>query len=116
MTLLRVLYELFPPKVRERIKTILAASGHGSSRFDGIKAKDHALGKKRLDRVAERMVAVLHQAGIASLEGKSCLEFGAGYVPSELLVFYLLGGVNLAATDYNPIARLDRLALAACKR
>jgi SAM-dependent methyltransferase len=78
-----------------------------------MKAHDHAVGKKRLDRVAQNIATVLKAAGISSLKGKSCLEFGAGYAPSELIVFHLLGGVELTATDYNRIARLPSLATAA---
>jgi hypothetical protein len=107
------LYEMFPPRARERIKLLLNAHGHGQSRLDGMKARDHALGKKRLDRVAQALTAVMAQAGVTSLRGRDCLEFGAGYVPTEALVFYLLGASRSVATDYNAIARMDHLVTAA---
>ncbi len=113
MTALRRIYELFPPRARERIKMMLGAHGHGQSRLDGLKAHDHALGKKRLDRVAQSFTPVLRDAGVTSLRGLSCLEFGAGYVPSEVLIFHLLGASRAVATDYNAIARLEHLATAA---
>lgn len=113
MTVLRQIYELFSPRMREQIKLLLNAHGHGQSRLDGLKARDHARGKKRLDRVAEALTAVLAQAGVTSLRGLSCLEFGAGYVPTEALVFHLLGAARSVATDYNAIAQFDHLVMAA---
>lgn len=113
MTVLRSIYNRLPPRTREKLKTILGAHGHGKSRLDAMKAHDHAVGKKRLDKVAEAMAKVFNAANVSSLEGKTCLEFGAGYAPSELLVFHLLGGVELTATDYNPLIRLSSLVTAA---
>ena len=113
MSLLRTVYEMFPPRMRERIKLALGAHGHGQSGLDGLKARDHAGGKKRLDRVAQALTAVMAQAGVTSLRGLSCLEFGAGYVPTEALVFHLLGARRAVATDYNAIAQLPQLVTAA---
>ncbi len=113
MTALRRIYELFPPRMRERIKLVLGAHGHGRSGLDGLKARDHARGKKRLDRVALALASTMRDAGVTSLRGLSCLEFGAGYVPSEVLVFHLLGARRVMATDYNAIAQLPQLAVAA---
>ena len=111
--MLRTVYELFPPRMREKIKLALKAHGHAASRLDGLKARDHALGKKRLDHIAEATTRVMAGAGVTSLRGLSCLEFGAGYVPTEALIFHLLGARSSVATDYNAIAHFDHLVTAA---
>jgi len=111
--MLRTVYEMFPPRARARIKSLIGAEGHKSSWIDTLKARDHALGKKRLDVIAEAMAAKFHLAGISSLRSKRCLEFGAGNMPSEVLIFDLLGAEQIVATDYNAIARLDMLGDAA---
>lgn len=113
MTALRAIYELFPPRTRERIKAVLSVEGHRSSWLDPIKARDHARGKKRMDFVAENLAAKFAAAGIHSLRGASCLEFGAGYMPTETLVFHVLGAELCVATDYNAIARIELLREAA---
>ena len=111
--LLRTVYELFPAHAREFLKRSLKAEGHSSSWLDRIKAHDHARGKKRLDLICESIAVNLAAAGITSLRGASCLEFGAGYVPSEALAFHLLGAERCIATDYNAIANLAQIADAA---
>jgi SAM-dependent methyltransferase len=113
MTALRTIYELFSPRMRERIKAILSVEGHGTSWLDPFKARDHALGKKRMDVVAENLAEKFMAAGIRSLRGASCLEFGAGYMPTETLIFHMLGAERCVATDYNAIARIEVLPEAA---
>ena len=113
MTALRTIYELFPPRTRERIKAMLSVEGHSASWLDQFKARDHARGKKRMDVVAENLAAKFAAAGIRSLRGASCLEFGAGYMPTETLIFHVLGAEQCVATDYNAIARIEVLPEAA---
>jgi SAM-dependent methyltransferase len=113
MTALRIIYELFPPRTRERIKAMLSVEGHGTSWLDPFRARDYARGKKRMDVVAENLAAKFAAAGIRSLRGASCLEFGAGQMPTETLVFHVLGAERCVATDYNAIARIEVLPEAA---
>lgn len=113
MALLRAMYGALPPRSREMLKLAFNAYGHHRSLLDRLNALEHAFGKKRLDRVAVSMVGLLERSGIASLKDASCLEFGAGYVPTEILVFHLLGAETVVATDYNAIADLRRIITAA---
>ena len=102
--MLRQIYSALPSGVRSGIKRVLGAQGHQRSLFDVVKAMHVANGKKRLDHAARQMAWHLKLAGISSLQGKSCLELGAGYVLAEPIIFYLLGSRVAAATDYNRIA------------
>ena len=111
-TLIHRLFRSFPPVVRETLKTALAATGHRKSVLDKLRASTHAAGKKRIDKVALRVLSELTQAGIPSLMKQRCMEFGAGYVPTELLVYLALGAADVVAVDYNRIAKLEYLAKA----
>ena len=70
--------------MRELIKLVLGAHGHGRSGLDGLKAHDHANGKKRLDLVAETLTGVMTQAGVTSLCGRDIVmnqTFWVGIYP-----------------------------------
>lgn len=110
--MIRQLYSRLPPSLKHGLKSLLSTAGHGSSWLDSVKARDHAGSKKRCDQVAVRAAEMLRLAGVASLDGKDCLEFGAGYAPSELLIYHLLGAKELWALDNSPIARFGVLRLA----
>jgi cyclopropane fatty-acyl-phospholipid synthase-like methyltransferase len=58
---------------------------------------------KRVDICAAQFAHVLHLAGGFSLEGKTCLEIGCGWVLSHALVAYLLGAKRVIATDLQRI-------------
>jgi hypothetical protein len=105
--MLRNIYSALSPGVRNRLKRLLGAGGHGRSIFDPMKGRHLARGKKRLDIAAQRLASSLRLAGVLSLKGTKCLELGVGYVLSEPLLFYLLGCKNPYATDYNDIASIS---------
>ena len=65
--------------------------------------RELAAGTKRLDRWAPETARLLSSAGIASLEGRACLEFGSGHLLTEPLLYHLLGASRVVATDYFPI-------------
>lgn len=111
-SLLRYFYEKFSPKTRENIKNILGANGHAAGYIDYFKAYDHARGKKRADIVVGDVVDVLKKSEVDSLMGRKCLEFGCGYVPTELLIYKLLGAAEVAGADYNAIANFKQLGKA----
>jgi cyclopropane fatty-acyl-phospholipid synthase-like methyltransferase len=67
------------------------------------KARKLAQTSKRLDICAAQFAHVLHLAGGVSLEGKTCLEIGCGWVLSHALVCYLLGAKRIIATDLQRI-------------
>lgn len=109
------LYLKLPPRLRSRLKQILGGLGHGKSPLDGLKARNDALGKKRLDRSFAHVVQVLRDCGVNSLDGQRCLEFGSGYVPTDAIAMWLFGAERVISLDYNPIAhmRLFRMAIQA---
>ena len=103
------LFRKLPPTFREILKSALNANGHRKSVIDKMRAASHASGKKRIDRVAYRIIDDLNKAGISTLAKQRCMEFGAGYVPTEVLVYISLGAVEVIAIDYNPIAQIEIL-------
>jgi hypothetical protein len=110
--MLTVIYEQLPPRIRAGIKRMLASSGHRSSILDVLKAKRQARGSKHFSIALEQLVAELEFAEINSLKDKRCLEFGAGYIPTELAYYWLQGACQLIAVDYNRIGRFHYLPIA----
>ncbi len=106
---LRRLYNCLSPSAREFLKVVANSAGHRRSALDKLKALDHAVGKKRLDIVCQEVRRRLDDARIGSIRDRVVLEFGAGYCPTEVLVFILLGARRVYAVDCNPIAQLAAL-------
>ena len=96
-------FRALPPRWRERVKDALGALGHGPGWAQGLRARELAAGTKRLDRWAPETARLLRAAGIMSLEGHACLEFGSGHLLTEPLLYHLLGASWIVATDYFPI-------------
>ena len=107
--MLRLLYEYVPLRVRQVAKALVGRSGHRQHFLDPIRARHLARTKKRMDIVSAKMAHRLSLANITSLEGKRCMEFGCGMVPTELVYFWTLGASGLVAVDYNRIARFNNL-------
>jgi hypothetical protein len=105
----RFCFESLPVGGKQTLKQLLGASGHKNSVFDYLKGKYLAQGRKRFDRVLSTLAARLKAVGSENLDGRNCLEFGAGYVPSEILAFWVLGSGKTVAIDYYPIAQMGLL-------
>src|SRR5690349_2707278 len=108
--MLASIYRHLPTRLRQVAKRAFAASGHRGSVLDGFRARNLAMGRKRLSIVGpilERRLAL----SAVSLRGKACMEFGSGFMPSELLYYWSLGARRLIAVDYNRIARFEYLSL-----
>ncbi len=92
----------------KKIENLLPASLHRrilhSKLADRYRARRLALTGKRLDLCAAQMAHLFHCGSVAGIEGKRCLEFGAGWVLSHSLTMYLLGAKEVIATDLFPIA------------
>jgi hypothetical protein len=74
-----------------------------------------ARSSKRLDLAAAQVAHALHLSGPFDgppLEGKRCMEIGAGWVLTHSLVFHLLGASEIVATDLSPLARPGNLKFA----
>lgn len=106
------LYRRMPPRLRQTAKRMLGATGHGASRLDALKAKKDAQGKKRLDRALAHLVSTLGLEAAGSIHGKTCIDFGAGYVPTDSVAMWLLGAREVSAVDYNAIWSRDSVLLA----
>lgn len=84
-----------------------------SSKFYiSLKAKNLANTSKRLDVCAAQLSHNLLLCRHASLENKTCMEIGSGWVLSHALVCYLLGAKRVIATDIFPCAQPKALQTA----
>lgn len=110
--LLHALFRRLPTSVRHRFRRILGAAGHGRSILDVLRARENASGKKRLDRSLRHIVDVLGESGVRCVVDRDCLDFGAGYVPSDGVALWLLGARSVTAVDYNSIASFGYLRAA----
>ncbi len=100
----RILKKVIPRVIKQKLK---------ETRFFEHKAvADLAVTSKRIDICSAQMAHILHLSKHAPLEGKVCLEIGAGWVLTHALVCYLLGAKKVIATDVVPIAQPDTLFLA----
>lgn len=106
------LYRRLPPSWRTGIKKALVAQGHHESKFDRITAHKDATGKKRLDRVLESLIGTLGVQTAERIAEKVCIDFGAGYVPTDGVALWLLGAREVHGVDYNYIARPKEIARA----
>ena len=71
-----------------------------------------ASSSKRIDICAAQFAHNFHLSKHPSIEGKICLEIGAGWVLTHAVVCYLLGAKRVIATDIVPCARPDTISLA----
>ena len=96
-------FRLLPPRWRERLKDAVGALGHAPGWAQSWRARQLAEGAKRLDQWAPNLAAMLRTAGVRSLDGRACLEFGSGHLLTEPLLHHLLGARRAVAVDYFPI-------------
>jgi len=105
-------FRRLPPSWRTGLKRTLGTRGHGQSNFDWLTARKDATGKKRLDRALDGIIRTLGLDTARQIAGKVCLDFGAGYVPTDGVALWLLGASEVHGIDYNNIARPSEIALA----
>lgn len=110
--LLHEMYRSLPASVRAFLRRYLGAVGHSRSILDGLRAKKVAAGKKRLDRSLGHFVEVVGVQFARNLVDKDCIDFGAGYVPTDSVSMWLLGAKSVTAVDYNAIASFGYLLMA----
>jgi SAM-dependent methyltransferase len=106
-------FRLLPPRWRERLKHAFGALGHSPGWAQRLRARQLAEGAKRLDQWAPTLAAMLRTAGVRSLDGRACLEFGSGHLLTEPLLHHLLGARRAVAVDYFTILD-ERLVGSAC--
>jgi hypothetical protein len=110
--MLRFMYDRMPPRMRMAAKRLLASTGHRRSLLDPLRGRYQAKTKKHFRAVSRNLDGQFAIAGIGSLQGKHCMEFGAGYIPTELVYYWLRGAMRIVASDYNAIAQFGFLPLA----
>jgi hypothetical protein len=111
-TTLHSVFRMLPPSWRTGLKRTLGTQGHGQSNFDWLTARKDATGKKRLDRALEGLIGTLGLDTANPIAGKVCIDFGAGYVPTDGVALWLLGAGEVHGVDYNNIARPREIARA----
>lgn len=111
-TALHSLFRRLPPSWRTGLKRILGKQGHGQSNLDWLTARKDATGKKRLDRALEGLINTLGPETARQIAGKVCIDFGAGYVPTDGVALWLLGASQVHGVDYNNIAKPRDIARA----
>lgn len=99
-----------PPSWRTGLKQVLDMDGHGQSSFDWLTARKDATGKKRLDRALKELLWTLGPDIAKQVAGKTCIDFGSGYVPTDGVSLLLLGAKEVIGVDYNSIARPKEVA------
>lgn len=110
------LYFLFPPTVRQILKNLLkGGGGHEDSMFNKQIAIRDAKGKCNLEQASIIFAEYLEILDCKSIEGKVCLEIGAGYVSINSIIMWLLGAKRVHAMDLNNILVVEALDLACSK-
>jgi len=109
---LRAFYNQLSPHARAKVKKILSSVGHRASFLDPLRARHQALTKKSFSSVATYLSEHLRLAGITDLNGRRCLEFGCGHVPTELAYYDHLGAARIIGLDYNRIAKFNYMRIA----
>lgn len=105
-------YRKLPPSWRAALKRTLGTDGHGQGGFDWLTARKDSTGKKRLDRALEGLISTIGPDAARGMQDKVCIDFGAGYVPTDGVVLWLLGSQAVYGLDYNKIAKPGEIARA----
>ncbi len=100
------------PRIPNSLKDVLRRAAPLRVAVNQYRAHRLAAGPKRLDACAAQFAMNLHLTGAAPLEGKVCLEIGAGWVLSHALVCHLLGAQRIIVTDLSAIAHPQTLSKA----
>jgi SAM-dependent methyltransferase len=96
-------FRVLPARWREQLKRAAGALGHQPGWAQRLRAQQLAETAKRLDQWAPNLASMLQTAGVRSLDGRACLEFGSGHLLTEPLLHHLLGARRAVAVDYFPI-------------
>lgn len=89
----------------------MGALGHEPGWAQRLRARRLAETTKRLDLWAPHTARLLRAAGLTSLNGRDCLEYGSGHLLTEPLLYHLLGARRVVAADHFPI--LDQSVIGA---
>lgn len=100
----RIISKLLPNTLKQKVRQ--------SNYYTHRTAVRLASSSKRIDICTAQFAHIFHLSTLSSIEGKTCLEIGAGWVLSHALVCYLLGAKRVIATDIVPCAWPDTLSFA----
>ena len=100
----RLISKLLPDGLKRRIRQSNYCTQRSAIRL--------ASSSKRIDICSAQFAQIFHLSNHPSIEGKTCLEIGAGWVLTHALVCYLLGAKRVIATDVVPCARPEAITSA----
>lgn len=100
----RLVSRLLPSALKQKIRQ--------SHYYTHRTAVGLASSSKRIDVCSAQFAHVLHLSKHPPIEGKTCLEIGAGWVLTHALVCYLLGARRVIATDIVACAQPDTISFA----
>lgn len=100
----RLISKLLPNSLKARVRQSNCDAHSSAVRL--------ASSSKRIDICSAQFAHIFHLAKHPSIEGKTCLEVGAGWVLTHALVCYLLGAKRVIATDITPCAQPEIISLA----
>lgn len=95
----------FPPRIRERVKRLLVSEGHRGGVLDEWRARRLAMGSKKASRMSRFCKGRILEVMGGSLEGSVVMEYGAGFLMAEPLIYSMYGATRVDAVDYNPVLR-----------
>ena len=100
------------PRIPGGLKDTLRRSESLRGLVNSARARRLAMTSKRLDACAAQFAMNFHLTGAPALEGRACLEIGAGWVLSHALVCHLMGASSVVVTDLNAVAHPSALGRA----
>lgn len=99
------LYMSFSPKLREKIKRLLLSEGHRGGILDEWRAIQLARGSKKASQLSRFCLGRLLEVVGGSLDGFVIMEYGAGFLMAEPLIYTMYGAKRVDAVDYNMVLR-----------
>jgi hypothetical protein len=101
------LFRQLPPRLRERIKLVIGAGGHGKSFVDALRARQLAHSWKHPDALFPIVEEIIDTTGRRSLDGCRVMEYGSGFLMAEPLIYSMFGAAEVHAVDYLPLLQGD---------
>lgn len=95
----------FPPLFRERFKRLLVSEGHRGGILDEWRATRLARGTKKASQMSRFCRGRILEVMGGSLDGSVVMEYGAGFLMAEPLIYSMYGATRVDAVDYNPVLR-----------
>lgn len=99
------LFRCIPARLREQAKRLLVSDGHRGGVLDEWRAMRLAKGSKKASQLSRFCKGRILDVVGGSLEGSAVMEYGAGFLMAEPLIYSMYGAGRIDAVDYNPVLR-----------